>query len=69
MKYMITSTSGFTCHRLLFDKPTIVGVPEGVGIIPVIAYENQLTNPNYLFLNSQKDMREKVIEQINKWKI
>ena len=68
-EYMITSCSMFGYHRLLFNKPTIVLMPEqtGGGGRNAIFQEETIKNENYLILNADKPILGAVMERIKQW--
>ncbi len=67
--HMITSCSMFGYHRVLFNKPTIILTPEqtGGGSSFAVFQENVLNNSNYLFLNSDEEIKVQTMERINQW--
>jgi len=68
-RYMITCCSMFAYHRVLFNKPTIIFIGEQTeGVCPESIFQDAVhSNPNYLCVNSDAPLVEKVNERINEW--
>jgi len=66
--YMIGSSSMFTTHRLLFNKPTIIVTPVNAGSNEAVFRKDDLKNTDFLFLDGDnKLILNQVMEGINKW--
>lgn len=66
IKYMICSSSVLGCHRIHFNKKTIINTPYRNGSNEVI-FTDYIDNPNYLFLNSEIDNTEIIKKEIDTW--
>jgi hypothetical protein len=67
VKYMITSSSVLGCHRIHYDKTTIISTPYRNGSNEII-FTNYINNPKYLFLNAEEDNLVEIIGETTKWK-
>jgi hypothetical protein len=66
VKYMITSSSVLGCHRIHFNKKTIISTPYRNGSNEII-FKDYLTNPNYLFLNAENNNLAEILGEIVTW--
>ena len=67
VKYMITSSSVLGCHRIHYNKKTIINTPYRNGSNEII-FSKYLNNPNYLFLDAEKDNKHTILGEIATWK-
>ena len=63
---MITSSSVLGCHRLHYNKTTIINTPYRNGSNEII-FKDYLSNPNYLFLDAEKDNLTRILGEIATW--
>jgi hypothetical protein len=64
--YAILSSSMFSYHRLFFNKETIINVPMSNNGLTGF-FKNDILNPRHLFLDSDRNNIDVVINKIKMW--
>ncbi len=70
IKYAVITSSIFSFHRVHFDKPTIITIPERLIGIKYVYQKEYVENPKYLFLNSdwkEENVLPRIKERIDTW--
>lgn len=66
VKYAIVSSSVIGCHRIHFNKKTIINTPYRSGSNEMI-YPDYINNPNYIFLDADVPTTDTIIKEIDTW--